>query len=102
MTGESPRAPRTGDLTTNQRRSVRRRNVGSLDDGRTAFLVRPGDTEEMARAVLDAYDPDLGLDGQLLAEWCAHTSDYAYRHGCGDWCENPSSRMVWVSRRLAP
>jgi hypothetical protein len=86
-------------LTANERRSVRRRRVGSLDDGRTAFLVRPGDTEAMARAVLAAYDPDLKLGGKVLAEWCCHTADYAYRHGCGDWCERPSSRMVWVSDR---
>lgn len=87
-------------LTVNQRRSVRRRRIGSLDDGRTAFLVRRGDTEAMARAVLDAYEPDLELAGQALVDWCCHTADYAYRHGCGDWCENPSPRMVWVSALL--
>jgi hypothetical protein len=88
--------PRT--LTANQRRSVRRRTVGRLDDGRRAFLVKKGDTEEMARAVLDAYDPELELGGQEIVDWCMHTADYAYRHDCADWCENPSPRMVWTAR----
>ena len=85
-------------LTRNQRRSVRRRNVGRLDDGRPAFLCRPGDTEEMARAVLDHYDDGLELVGQELVDWCVHTASYAYRHGCGDWCDNPQPRVVWVAR----
>lgn len=84
-------------LTANQRRSVRRRAVGRLDDGLPAFLVRPGDTPEMAAAIIEAYDPDYAIAGKQLVEWCCHTSDYAYRHGCGDWCDNPSPRMVWVA-----
>ena len=85
------------DLTPSQSRSVRRRWVGRLDDGRPAFLAKKDDTEAMARAVLDKYDPDAVLEGRQLVEWCCHTSDYQYRHGCAEWCDNPSPRIVWVA-----
>jgi hypothetical protein len=86
-------------LTPNQRRSVRRRTVGNLDDGRRAFPVHKDDTEDMARAIFEAYDQELTFSGeQVLVDWCPHTADYQYRHGCGDFCDNPSPRMVWVAR----
>lgn len=91
-------------LTPNQRRSVKRRSVrsvGTLDDGRPAFLRHRNDTQEMAQAILDSYDPDYKLlDVPLLVEWCCHTDDYRYKSGCDDWCERPSSRFVWVGAKV--
>lgn len=86
----------------NERRRILRRSVGYLDDGRRAFPVHQGDTEDMARAVFALYDPDLLFTGQrAIVEWCCHSADYAYRHGCGDWCDNPSPRMVWIGDPIA-
>ncbi len=94
----SARRPAEVSLTRNQFRSVRRRTVGSLEDGRAAFLVRPGDTPEMVAAIFDNYDDALVPDAKpLLVEWCCHTSDYQYRNGCHEWCDRPSSRMVWTA-----
>lgn len=84
-------------FTPNQRRAIARRRVGRLDDGRVAFLVRPGDTREMAVAILENYEPERMLeDAQVLVDWCMHSADYAYNHGCLDWCQNPTSALVWV------
>lgn len=88
-------------MTSMQRRSVKRRSVGRMENGLPAFLVRPGDTEEMAQAILDQYDDGFVLAGKQVVEWCCHSLLYAYRHGCADWCDNPSSRIVWTSIRSA-
>jgi hypothetical protein len=87
----------TATFTRNQRRSIRRRTVGRLDDGRRAFPVHPNDTEDMARAVFAAYDDELELGEQTLVDWCSHTADYQYAHGCDEWCERPSPRIVWTA-----
>jgi hypothetical protein len=88
-------------LTPVQRRAVRRINVGSLDDGRRAFPARHH-TEEVARAVFEAYDPELVFEGKVHAEWCFHNAQYAFDHGCPEWCENPSSTFVWTARYPKP
>ena len=63
------------------------------------MLVRKHDTPETVRALFEIKDPDLVMaDGQTLIDYCAHTDDYRYRHGCDEWCDRPVPRMVWTAR----
>jgi hypothetical protein len=77
---------------------LRADRVGRLDDGQRAIPVRKHDTPESVRAIFAAYDEDLVMaEGRTLVDWCPHTEDYKYRHGCDEWCDRPSPRLVWTA-----